>query len=306
VAWHNLGETYYWSGDLEAARNNLERALGKSDGVSPEEIISEVGVGYDWWTNTAQLSHITRLVLGLPDLLAISIDRIAERARSSTHPLTRAIGLMMAVFTAHFRDGLGDFGLGCLRECRTLSDDHGFSEVLALLDQVEGFDRFRRGERAEGIAQMESAIQKLDGLDSRIMSSWRLALLAVAQVEVGHHDTAQATCKGGLELMERTGEWWCASELHRITAEIELSKPAADLEAAERHLRSAIEIARHQGAKLWELRSTVSLRRLLRHINRRDEARSMLAEIYNWFTEGFDTADLKDAKALLEELSNPP
>ena len=105
-------------------------------------------------------------------------------------------------------------------------------------------------------------------------------------------------------MMERTGEWWCASELHRIAAEIELRKPAADLEPAERHLRRAIEIARHQGAKLWELRSTVSLARLLRDTNRRHEARAMLAEIYNWFTEGFDTADLKDAKTLLDEMSN--
>jgi len=306
VAWHNLGETYYWSGDLEAARNHLERALAKSDGVSPEEIIREVGVGYDWWTNTASLLNETTLVLGLPDLRAISIDRIAERARSSTHPLTRAIGLMMAVFTDHLRGGLGHFGLECLRECRTLSDDHGFSEVLALLDQMEGFDRFGRGERAEGIAQMESAIEKLDGLDSRMMSSWRLALLAAAQVEVGDYDTAQATCRKGLELMEQTAERWCASELYRIAAEIALRKSAPDLEVAEHHMGRAIEIARHQGAKLWELRSTVSLGRLLRDTNRRTEARAMLAEIYNWFTEGFDTTDLKDAKALLDELSGSP
>ena len=68
--------------------------------------------------------------------------------------------------------------------------------------------------------------------------------------------------------------------------------------------RNAIDIAQRQSAKSWELRATVSLARLLRDTNRRDEARTMLAEIYNWFTEGFDTADLKDAKALLDELGN--
>jgi predicted ATPase len=73
---------------------------------------------------------------------------------------------------------------------------------------------------------------------------------------------------------------------------------------AEGHLRHAIELARNQGAKLWEIRATTSLARLLRDTNRRDEARSMLAEIYNWFTEGFDTADLKDARALLDELQS--
>jgi predicted ATPase len=71
---------------------------------------------------------------------------------------------------------------------------------------------------------------------------------------------------------------------------------------SERRLRTAIDIARRQSARLFELRATVSLARLLRDTNRRDEVRAMLAEIYNWFTEGFDTADLKDAKALLDEL----
>ncbi|MGB6554895.1 MAG: hypothetical protein WBE78_15505, partial [Candidatus Binataceae bacterium] len=73
---------------------------------------------------------------------------------------------------------------------------------------------------------------------------------------------------------------------------------------AERRFRSAIEIARQQSAKWWELRATTSLARLLAKQGKRDDARAMLAEIYNWFTEGFDTADLKDAKALLDELSS--
>ena len=80
-----------------------------------------------------------------------------------------------------------------------------------------------------------------------------------------------------------------------------MSEDSAALEAAE-CFRDAIEVARRQSAKSWELRATMSLARLLRDTGRRDEARTMLADIYNWFTEGFDTADLKDAKALLDEL----
>ena len=76
----------------------------------------------------------------------------------------------------------------------------------------------------------------------------------------------------------------------------------SSLGAVERSFRTAIEKAQRDGAKSWELRATTSLARLLRDTNRRDEARTMLTEIYNWFTEGFDTADLKDARALLEEL----
>jgi tetratricopeptide (TPR) repeat protein len=302
AAWHNLGEAYLWSGDLEAARSNLERALAKSEGVSPEEIIRE-GVGYDWWTNTASNLNHTILILGLPDLRAISIDRIAERARSSTHPFTRAVGLLMAVFTGHMRGDLGDFGLGCLRECRTLSDEHGFSELLALLDQHEGFDRFRRGERAEGIAQMESAIEKLDALDSRIMSSWRLVLLATAHIELGEYRAAEDACGKAFALIAETDEQWCEAEVYRVTAEAIIHRSDGELAEAEKHLRKAIDIARNQRARWWELRATTSLARLLARQKKHEEARTMLSDIYNWFTEGFDTADLKDAKTLLDELS---
>ena len=107
-------------------------------------------------------------------------------------------------------------------------------------------------------------------------------------------------------LVNRTDERFCEPELYRIAGEIIFRKPAADLVAAEERFREAIKVAQKQSAKWWELRASKSLARLLRYTNRRDEARAMLAEIYSWFTEGFHTADLKDAKALLDELSNSP
>jgi predicted ATPase len=100
-----------------------------------------------------------------------------------------------------------------------------------------------------------------------------------------------------------TEERYYEAELHRLRGELLLMRSDADREGAERCFRKAIDIARRQRAKSWELRATTSLARLLRDTDRRDEARSMLAEIYNWFTEGFDTRDLKEAKTLLDELS---
>jgi predicted ATPase len=95
---------------------------------------------------------------------------------------------------------------------------------------------------------------------------------------------------------------YCEAETYRLKGELLLKQNDSNIEEAENCLRSAIEIAREQSAKSWELRATTSLAQLLKKQGYRDEARSMLADIYNWFTEGFDTADLKDAKALLEEL----
>ena len=106
----------------------------------------------------------------------------------------------------------------------------------------------------------------------------------------------------GLATVELTGRRVAEAELHRIKGELLMIKDLGELAEAERCLRTAIDVARRQGAKLFELRATVSLARLLKRQGKPDEARVMLPEIYGWFTEGFEFADLKDAKALLDEL----
>ena len=121
-------------------------------------------------------------------------------------------------------------------------------------------------------------------------------------MRAGRYQEAMDAVAAGREHAARTGEHHAESEVERVAGEALLLMDKENTTEAEQCLRHAIAIAAEQGAKLFELRATMSLARLLRNIGRRDEARAMLAEIYNWFTEGFDTADLKDAKALLNEL----
>ena len=106
-----------------------------------------------------------------------------------------------------------------------------------------------------------------------------------------------------MEILHRTGEAWFAAELHRRRGELLLTGPEPQTSAAEQELHRAISIAREQSAKLFELRAVISLARLWRDHDKRAAARDLLVPIYNWFTEGFDTPDLKDAKALLDELA---
>jgi adenylate cyclase len=106
----------------------------------------------------------------------------------------------------------------------------------------------------------------------------------------------------GLELIRRTEARWFEAEIRRLKGELLLKGDNGAIAEAAECFREAIDVARHQSAKSFELRATMSLARLLAKQGRRAEGRAMLAEIYGWFTEGFDTADLKDAKALLEEL----
>ena len=130
-----------------------------------------------------------------------------------------------------------------------------------------------------------------------------MACLAEAQFQVGEPGAAESSLERAFEIIRETGEVWAEPEIHRIAAEAILRNPGGDMVAAQRRFEEAVAIAQKQSSKWWELRATVGLARLLAKQGRRDEARAMLAEIYGCFTEGFDTADLKDAKALLAELA---
>jgi len=133
---------------------------------------------------------------------------------------------------------------------------------------------------------------------------WVLCQLADCLCRMGRIDEGLSTIKESFPIIERTGGRLFESEAHRLKGELLLNQGASKLAQAEQSFRCAIEISRRQKAKSWELRATTSLARLLVKQSKRDEARAMLPEIYNWFTEGFATADLKDAKALLDELNN--
>jgi predicted ATPase len=128
------------------------------------------------------------------------------------------------------------------------------------------------------------------------------ALLAQGYARMGRKDEALTMLDQALARMGQTGERVEHAEILRIKAEVLLMRDNAATADAEAYFRAALDVARQQEARWWELRTTVSLTRLLRDTNRRDEARSMLADIYSWFTEGFDLPDLKEAQALLEEL----
>ena len=130
-----------------------------------------------------------------------------------------------------------------------------------------------------------------------------LSLLARANADVGQFDDARRSIDEALAMVETTKERWCEAEVDRIAGEVVLMLPKPDLEKAEAYFVRALAISREQHAKSWELRAAMSMARLWRDQGKRDEARELLAPVYGWFTEGFDTLDLKQAKALLDELA---
>ena len=124
----------------------------------------------------------------------------------------------------------------------------------------------------------------------------------MAYAELGQLDDAWRCIDDAIEKVERSKEKWCEAEVHRIAGEIALKSLAPDPEKAEAYFDRALAVARQQQAKSWELRAAMSMARLWRDQGKRNEARDLLAPVYGWFTEGFDTLDLKEAKTLLAEL----
>ena len=299
-AWHNLGETLWWVGEPLSARTYVDRALALYEGTSPSALIASFGI--DWWIITAAYVASTRLVLGNLDQAHDWAMRITERVRNSVHPLTTATGLV-APAMATFCFGDLDWIRSLMAPARQLAEEYGFAEVLGWSLQFDAYARFWQGERDEGLEQLIDANRRLEAVGSLFISTWRLAMLAEMYLELGDYRAAEETISGTINLVNRTNERFCEPEVHRVAGEIIFRKPGGDLVAAEGRFREAITIAQKQSAKWWELRASKSLARLLRDSGRRDDARMMLAAIYNWFTEGFDTRDLKDAKALLKELN---
>ena len=135
------------------------------------------------------------------------------------------------------------------------------------------------------------------------MPLW-LSYLARANAEIGQPDDAGRCIGEAMAAVETAKERWCEAEVNRIAGEIALLSPEPDVAKAEAYFERALAVAREQQAKSWELRAAMSMARLWRDRGKRDEARDLLAPVYGWFTEGFDTVDLKEAKALLAELGS--
>jgi class 3 adenylate cyclase/tetratricopeptide (TPR) repeat protein len=180
-----------------------------------------------------------------------------------------------------------------------LYEKHRFSRGIAVSQYWLGYARAQLGSAAEGIALMCDGIDDTLRTGERTAVPWLITYLAIAQLRAGAIDDAFKTVEHALSFNPE--DVVVLPETLRIRGEIQLKQGNRQL--AESDFRDSIAMARSMAARAWELRTTISLSRLLRDANRRDEARTMLAEIYNWFTEGFDTADLKGAKALLQDLS---
>ena len=236
--------------------------------------------------------------LGYPTAARNDTDRALRDARETGHAATLIYALPRAAEIYSF---CGDYAAAHaqLDELIPLADERG----KALETAVRGWLFASTGNASDAVRAITSGITSLRSTGATLYEPRHLRYLAMAYAELGQLDDAWRCIHDAIDKIERTMERWCEADVHRIAGEIALKSLAPNPEKAEAYFNRALAVAREQQAKSWELRAAMSMARLWRDQGKRDEARDLLAPVYGWFTEGFDTLDLKEAKALLHELA---
>jgi predicted ATPase len=185
----------------------------------------------------------------------------------------------------------------------SLAQEQGFPLYMAVSAILRGWAWAHQGRVKEGIEEIQQGLRAFQATGAETARPYYLALLAEAQGTRGEPETGLTVLAEALTLADTTGERWYEPELYRLKGALLLQQSSDNHLEAESCFHHALEVARAQQAKSFELRTATSLARLWQQQGKRQEAHDLLAPVYHWFTEGFDTADLQEAKALLEELA---
>jgi predicted ATPase len=298
IGHRSVGIASHHRGELAAAREHLELALARYD-ASQHRALAFLYV-FDPFVASASYLSCGLFALGHPEQAQARAAAALARARELAHPSSMCFALIFACFLAQFTGNRQAFEEQA-DELLAIASEHGFAFWAAHATIFEGWALAEQG-RSEGVLRIRQGIAALTATGAAVFVPHVLGLLAQAQQRQGQVSEAEVTLTDALEWVRRTGERYYEAELLRHRGELLLAGAQPDLATAEWCLAEALETARDQQARMWELRAVMSRARLLRGQGRGAEAHDLLAPVYGWFTEGFDTADLKDAKALLDEL----
>jgi predicted ATPase len=304
--WH-LGFIFFGLGEYTTARAHLKQVISFYEPQQHHRPLVFLR-GSDTGVSALAYDACCLWCLGYPEQALVRSQEALALARELDHPLSLADVLCYAgcLFNQMRRDApaLKDNAEELLR----LSVEKGFPGWLSYGTCFRGEALAMLGQVQEGIAQMREGMAADQSLGHRCYLPGVLRSLAEAQAKAERPEEGLATLAKALAFMEETDERHSEAELYRLKGELLLmhgdeAEAEASFHQAGSCFQHAIEVARRQSAKSWELRATTSLARMWQAQGRVDEARQMLAEVYGWFTEGFDTPDLKEAKALLDEIT---
>jgi len=286
-------------GKFAASRFHLEKALALYDPISQRLLVHQAGV-HPHIFSQAYLGNVL-FCLGFPDQALTRSNATIPEARRLAHPPSLAGGLAIGVRLLSL---VGDHVAldESVDQLIALATEQRFPHWSAQGAIYRGWLKVKNGNVTEGMSLLRSGSTAYRNGGAELFVPHYTALLAGAHEITGQAEEGLALLDDALRIVQRTEERWFAAELNRLKGQLMLRQGQS--EAAEEFYCKALNIAQEQEAKLWELRAGASLARLWRDQGKRGKARDLLAPVYGWFTEGFDTLDLKEAKALLDELAS--
>jgi predicted ATPase len=295
-----MGVSLCFTGDMVESRPHFDRAIALYDPAEHRRLATRFS--HDTRVSIFSFRSLALWILGYPDGVLADANYALKDAREIGQAATLMLALNIVSFS-HFLCGNYAAANAQAYEVAALADEKGTLFWKAFGTMNHGCVLAVTGQASDAIHVTTSGITAWRSIGGTWLLSFYLSYLARVQAALGQFDDGWRCIGEATMTVETTKETMFEAEVHRISGEIALLSPKQGSAKAEAYFERALAVARAQQAKSWELRAAMSLARLWRDQGKVQEARVLLAPIYGWFTEGFDTRDLIEAKALLEELA---
>ena len=299
IGHRTMASTLALMGDIVEARSHYNEALALYRPAEHRRLMTRFG--QDLRVTCLAFRSMASWLLGYPEAALNDADCALAEARQIDHAATLMFTLNFPILVNTYC-GNYDAANEHLEELVVLAEQKGapFRKAEGVLRR--GYILTLTGEATKAVEIVTSGIDLWRSAGSTIFTPEQEFMLAIAHADSGQFNDAWRCIGEAMTAMQATKERWCEAEAHRVAGEIALKSPQRDVAKAQAYFERSLTLARAQQAKSWELRAAMSLARLLSDQGKRQNARDLLAPIYDWFTEGFDTSDLRKAKALLGEL----
>jgi predicted ATPase len=298
IAHRLMGINSLYTGDIAQGRAYLDQSIALFN--PPEHRLLLMGFGTDAGVAAWSFRSLALWALGHPEAALADTERALNDARCSV------VSLMFALqFASMTHIACGNYAAAKAQydELVALAHEKDIPLYRALGTSGQGCILALIGDVSDAAQKITSGISAMRSTGIKVHLPFYLSFLAAARAGLGQFDDAWRCIEEAITAIDASGERWFEAEINRVAGEVALKAPEPDATKAEGYFERALTVARQQQAKSWELRASMSLARLRRDQGKVQQARELLAPVYGWFTEGFDTRDLKEAKALLEDLA---
>jgi predicted ATPase len=295
-----MGSSLLLTGDIAEGRQHYDQAITLYDPATHRSL--ETRFGQDLGIANLAYRSIPLWLLGYPQAARTDNENSVAKARETGHATTLILALtyMSSIDVLTRKDYAAAKATN--DELIALSDEKGALFWKATGELLRGQLLAQAGNASEAVQAISSSLTTIRSTGTKMLLPFFLVDLSKAHADLGEFDDARGCINEALTAIQTNKERWCEAEVNRVAGEVALKSPEPNAAKAETYFECALAVARQQQAKSWELRAAMSLARLWRSQGKVKQARELLAPVYGWFTEGFDTRDLKEAKALLDEL----